>query len=116
MTTRSWYIALATALVFNAVLGLAYRVHRLARGGPRADVVGQGVLAVVLGAMAAGVAARLGWVRWAALAYAAVFGVVVMPLWVLGVLIPMRPRLVDLAFTALYWLCLAVIAAAAVAI
>ena len=101
------------ALVINAVIGFAYRVYRLSQGGPRADVIGQALLGVVLGALAASLALGMGWARWGALAYGALFGVVVMPVYVLAVLIPMRPRAIDYAFTGLYWIALAVIVAAA---
>ena len=104
---------LIVALVINAVIGFVYRVYRLSRGGPTADVIGQALLGVVLGALAAALALGMGWARWGALAYGAVFGVVVMPIYVLGVLIPMRPRAIDYAFTALYWIALAVIVVAA---
>jgi len=43
------------------------------------------------------------------------FGVAVMPLWVLAVLIPSEPRAPDYLFTALYWLALGIVIVAAVA-
>jgi hypothetical protein len=38
-----------------------------------------------------------------------------MPVWVLAVLIPLRPGWVDYAFTTIYWLALGVIVAAVLA-
>lgn len=96
-----------TALVFllglNASLGLGYRVYRLTKGGPLGDVVGQAVLGLLLGLLAVAVGADMGWARWVALGYALLFGVVVMPLWVLAVLIPLRPGATDYGFTVVYW-------------
>ena len=107
-------MVLIAALALNAVLGFGYRVYRLSKGGPMGDVIGQAVLGVILLGIAAGVAAEWGWARWAALAYALFFAVVVMPVWTLAVLIPMRPSKVDYAFTIVYWVSLAVIALGAV--
>jgi hypothetical protein len=107
---------LATALIVNALLGVGYHVYRRARGGPKADVVGQAILAFLLLAVAAAVASGATWARWAALAYGALFGVVVMPLWTLGVFIPMRPGPLDKGYTALYWVILGVIVIAASAL
>ncbi len=98
------------ALALNAVLGFGYRVYRLAKGGPLADVTGQAILGSLLAGLAVAVALEAGWARWAALAYALLFGVVVMPLWVLAVLIPLPPGRTDYAFTATYWLTLIAIA------
>lgn len=94
---------LVGALVFNAVLGLGYRIYRLRRGGPKADVVGQAILGALLAALALALVLGAGWPRWPALAYGLVFGVVVMPVWVLAVLIPLDPRAPDYLFTAAYW-------------
>ncbi|MBA3350371.1 MAG: hypothetical protein H0T12_07420, partial [Actinobacteria bacterium] len=88
------------------VLGFGYRVHRLAKGGPLADVTGQAVLGLLLGVLAVAVSLGAGWARWAALSYALLFGVVVMPVWVLAVLIPLPPARIDYLFTATYWLTL----------
>lgn len=110
-----WHAALAGALVANALLGVVYRLYRLARGGPRADVTGQAILAGVLLLVAGGVVAGAGWARWVALAYGVLFGVVVMPLWLLAVFIPMRPRAVDRVYAVAYWAALGVIVVAAVA-
>ena len=109
-----WQIVLVVALALNAVLGFGYRVHRLGKGGPIGDVWGQGVLGVLLLALALAVGLGAGWARWPAGIYAVVFGVIVMPLWLLAVFIPMRPGTVDYAFTGSYWLLLGVILLAAV--
>jgi hypothetical protein len=109
-----WRAVLVVALAFNAVAGFGYRIYRVTKGGPLADVVGQGVLGVVLGATAAGIAAGVTVARWVALSYGVLFGLAVMPVWTLAVLIPMRPGGLDYAFTAAYWACLAAIVVAAV--
>lgn len=114
MDSDTWRAVLVAALLVNAASGLGYRVYRLSKGGPRADVVGQAILAVLLGVLAAALAAGAGWPRWGALVYGVLFGVVVMPIWVLAVLIPLRPRAVDYAFTGVYWAMLAAIVAAAI--
>jgi hypothetical protein len=106
---------LVIMLGVNAALVLGYRLYRLTKGGPMADAIGGAVLAAALVLVALGVAAGTGWVRWAALGYGSLFAVVVMPIWALAVLIPMRPRWPDYTFTALYWLSLIVICIAAVA-
>ena len=100
-------------LAYNAVSGFAYRVFRLRRGGPRADVTGQAILGAVLLLLAAGVWQGWGWARWAALGYGGLFAVVVMPLWTLAVFIPMRPGPVDKAFAVSYWGALAAIVVSA---
>lgn len=94
------------ALALNAVLGFGYRVYRLAKGGPLADVTGQAILGLLLGGLAIAVALDAGWARWGALAYALLFGIVVMPIWVFAVLIPLPPGRTDYLFTAAYWLTL----------
>jgi hypothetical protein len=106
-----WRAVLAAALATNAVLGVSYRVYRLRRGGPAADVVGQALLGALLAVLAFAVAAGTGWSHWAALAYGAVFGLLVMPLWMVAVFIPMRPGPVDAAYASGYWSALAVIVA-----
>lgn len=98
-----WGYALAVALVANAVIGFGYRVFRLSKGGPLGDVIGQAVLGVLLVGIAFGVMAAHDWARWSALIYGLLFGVAVMPVWVLAVLIPSDPKRVDYAFTAVYW-------------
>ncbi|HEV2756278.1 MAG TPA: hypothetical protein VG318_10955 [Actinomycetota bacterium] len=115
MESDTWRGVLVAALLVNAATGFGYRVYRYRKGGPKADVLGQAILGVLLTVLAAALALGAGWPRWGALAYALLFGVVVMPLWVLAVLIPMRPRGVDYAFTATYWGLLVVIAVAVIA-
>lgn len=115
MTTDAWHILLAGALALNAALGFGYRVYRLTLRGPLGDVIGQAVLGLVLVALAIAAATEQGWARWGAILYALLFGVVVMPLWILAVLIPSEPRAPDYAFTATYWLVLLVILVAAIA-
>jgi hypothetical protein len=63
-----------------------------------------------------GVGLEWSWARWGALVYALLFGIVVMPVWVLGVLIPLRPRAPDYAFTAIFWISLAVVSVAAISL
>ena len=115
MTSERWQAVLVVALAANAALGFAYRLHRLARGGPVADAIGQGLLGVLLAGLALAVASGAGWSRWVALAYGIVFGLVVMPVWVLAVLIPMRPGALDKAFAAVTWGLLATVVVAAAA-
>lgn len=102
------------SLIFVAVLGFIYRAYRMTKGGPAADVWGQGILGLCLVLIALGVSPDVGWPRWSALAFAVVFGVVVMPVWVLSVLIPMRPGVVDYVFTAAYWSGIVIVGIAAV--
>lgn len=113
MEAETWETLLAVGLVVNAVLGLAYRIYRRTKGGPIGDVWGQAVLGALLVGIAVGVALEVGWLRWAALGYAAMFAFVAMPIWVLGVLLPMRPRAIDYSFTVIYWIVLLAIAIAA---
>lgn len=108
-----WETTLIAALVANAVIGLGYRVYRYRKGGPIPDVWGQAVLGVLLVGIAAGIAVDIEWLRWAAFFYAVLFAFVAMPVWVLGVLLPLRPRPIDYAFTVTYWLLLLLIALAA---
>lgn len=114
MTSDAWQFTLAVTLGLNAAIGFGYRVYRLTKGGPLADVIGQAILGSLLVILALATAAGAGWPRWGALIYALLFGVAVMPVWVLAVLIPLRPVWIDYAFTALYWACLVAIAVAAV--
>ena len=109
-----WRSALIAALSVNAAAGFVYRYYRYRRGGPLGDVLGQAVLGVVLILLASSVAVGGDWARWPALAYAALFAFVVMPIWTLAVLIPLPPGRLDYAFTALYWVTLLVIGVAAV--
>jgi hypothetical protein len=113
MDTHTWQTVLVVALALNAALGFGYRVYRLAKGGPLADVIGQAILGVALAGLAVAVGLDVDWARWPALVYGLLFGLVVMPIWTLAVLIPLRPRRPDYAFTILYWVNLFVIAAAA---
>ena len=107
-------MVLVAALALNAALGFGYRVYRLTKGGPLPDVIGQAILGLVLAGIAVGVSADQGWARWAALLYGILFALLVMPLWTLAVLIPMRPGKIDLTFSIVYWACLALIAVAAI--
>jgi hypothetical protein len=95
--------ALTWSLISLAILGLVYRIYvwKL-KDGAVADVLGQAVLAVVLVLVATGVAAEVSIARWTALVLALFFAVVVIPVWVLAVLIPSRPKALDVAFTFLY--------------
>lgn len=115
MNMDAWRVLMVAALSFNAAAGFAYRVHRYYKGGPLPDVVGQAILGGLLGTLAAAGALEWGWARWVALAYAVVFGAIVMPVWVLAVLIPLRPRALDYSFTVGYWVALVAIATAAIA-
>ncbi len=110
----TWQVLLVAALALNAALGFGYRVYRLTKGGPLGDVTGQAILGLLLGGVAVGVALDQSWARWTALTYGLLFALVVMPLWTLAILIPMRPQRVDLAFTVVYWGTLVLIALAAV--
>jgi hypothetical protein len=114
MNAAEW--ALVGLLAVNAVVVFSYRVLRLTKGGPTADAVGGGLLAAALVGVAIGVAAGAAWARWAAGLYGAAFGLVVMPIWTLAVLIPLRPTLLDYAFTAVYWTTLVAIVVAAFAV
>ena len=112
----TWEMLLVASLSFNAALGFGYRVYRLSRGGPLFDAIGQALLGLVLMLLAVGVSLEAGWPRWVALAYGLMYGLVVMPLWVLAVLIPMRPGPIDYGFAVVYWVALALIVVAAVAL
>jgi hypothetical protein len=107
--------SLVGTLAANAALVFGYRIYRLSRGGPLADAIGGAVLAAALGITAIGVAAGVDWMEYVALVYGLLFAAVVMPVWVLGVLIPMRPGPIDWAFTVVYWASLVVIAVMALA-
>lgn len=113
MSSDIWRTLLVVALLTNAVTGFGYRFYRFRKGGPIGDVWGQAVLALLLGALAVAAGLGAGWPRWPALAYAGLFGLVVMPIWTLAVLIPLPPGGIDYAFTGLYWGTLLVIGTAA---
>jgi hypothetical protein len=115
MSSHTWEVVLAAGLIANALLGFAYRVHRLSKGGPMADVVGQAILGLALAGLGIAAASGAGWVRWPALVYGLLFALVVMPVWTLAVLIPLPPRAVDFTFTGVYWVTLVLIAVAALA-
>lgn len=106
---------LVAALIVNAALGFGYRVYRLTKGGPLADVIGQAVLGALLAGTAAALGAGMSWARWVAAGYGIVFGLLVMPVWVLAVLLPLRPGAPDYAFTGIYWATALTIAGAAAA-
>jgi hypothetical protein len=113
---ESWQVVTVIALVLNALLGFGYRLYRLPRGGSRADVNGQALLGVLLIALGIALSSGSGWPRWPALAYGLLFGIVVMPIWILAVLIPGSPGRLDYAYTAVYWIVLIVIVAGALAL
>lgn len=110
---ETWQAVLVTALGCNAVLGFGYRLYRMNKGGARADVTGQAVLGVILVGLALALGGGATWPRWIAFGYGLLFGLVVMPIWVLAVMIPSRPGRVDYAFTAAYWTLSFMIAAGA---
>jgi hypothetical protein len=110
----AWQTVLVIGLGLNAALGLGYRIFRLTKGGPMADVVGQAILGAVLAVLAVGAAGGHSWARWGALIYGVLFGLVVMPVWTLAVLLPLPPRTADYAFTGVYWATLIAIVLAAV--
>lgn len=112
-TGPTWQTVLIAALLISGSLVFAYRLYRTTRGGPAADAAGGAALLGLLGALAWALAADMLWVRWVALAYAVLFGIVVMPIWTLAVLIPLPPRALDWGFAVLYWLTLPVIGIAA---
>lgn len=113
MSEEMWRSVLVVALGVNAAIGFGYRVYRSSLGGPMADVWGQAILGAFLATLATALGFGVTWVRWLAFGYAAVFALIAMPVWVLGVLIPLPPRAIDYAFTVVYWLGLIVIALAA---
>ena len=106
-------MVLVVALGLNAAIGFGYRVFRLTKGGPLGDVIGQAILGATLAGVAIAIALDAAGARWIALGYALLFGVIVMPVWVLAVLLPLRPGALDYAFTATYWVALAAIALSA---
>lgn len=107
--TTGWEAILFSSLLASALLVFGYRVYRLSKGGPMADVVGGAVLAVMLIAIAIGHDQGVEWARWPAFVYAVLFGLVAMPIWTLGVYLPSRPGPLDHAVIALYWISLILI-------
>ena len=114
VAVSTWQTVLVVALGLNAALGFGYRVYRLTKKGPMADVVGQAILGVILVVLAVGAAGGHSWARWVALGYGLLFGLVVMPVWTLGVLLPLPPERIDYAFTGLYWAALAAVVIGAI--
>lgn len=115
MNASTWQIFLIAGLVLNASVGLGYRIYRYSKGGPRSDVVGQSILGTLLLLTALGVGVESRPATVLALGYGLVFGLVVMPLWTVAVLIPLRPRRVDYGFTIVYWIALGLIVVASIA-
>ena len=113
MNPDVWHGVLVGALLLNALAGFSYRLYRYRNGGPLGDVWGQAILGVLLAGLSLALVLGAGWPRWPALAYAALFAFVVMPIWTLAVLIPLPPARIDYAFTGLYWFTLLVIGTAA---
>lgn len=111
-----WRYLLVGGLALNAVTGFGYRVYRLTKGGPMPDVWGQAVLGVFLALLAVLIGFGADWARWLALAYAAIYAFVGMPVWILGVLLPLPPRAIDYAYAVVYSAVLIVIAVAAIAL
>jgi hypothetical protein len=111
-----WRVVLVVALICSGLSAAGYRAYRFTRGGPRADAIGGAVLALLLVLVAAGVGADLSWARWVALVYGLVFGILVTPVWILGVYIPSRPEPLDHALTGLYLLSLVTTIVAALAL
>lgn len=116
MDSDLWRAALVGGLALNAALGFGYRVYRLSKGGPIADVWGQAVLGAILALLAVLIGLGFTWTRWLALAYAVIYAFVGMPAWVLGVLIPLPPRAIDYTYAAVYSVALVAIGVAATAL
>lgn len=110
----AWQTVLVVALGLNAALGFGYRVYRLTKKGPMADVIGQAILGALLVALAVGAAGGHSWARWGALVYGALFGLIVMPVWTLAVLLPLPPERPDYLFTGVYWATLGAVVLAAI--
>jgi hypothetical protein len=111
-----WESFLVVSLVASAVLALGYRVYRLRKGGPAADVAGGALLGALLVADAVLVAAGHGWARWPALVYGLLFGLLATPVWVLAVYIPSRPAVPEHFVIALYYLSLIAIVVSSLAL
>lgn len=80
------------------------------------DAVGGAVLAAGLFAVALAFASGVSWVRWMALGYALLFGIVVTPIWVLAVFIPARPTMLEHIVIAIYGITLVVVGVSAIAV
>ncbi len=115
MSASTWQIFLMAGLVLNATVGLGYRIYRYSKGGARSDVIGQSILGALLLLTALGIVMGWGPATVIALGYGLVFGLVVMPLWTVAVLIPLRPRRLDYGFTIVYWSALGLIVVASIA-
>jgi hypothetical protein len=111
---RGEQAVLVALLAVNAAMVFGYRVYRLTKGGPTADAIGGAILAAILATIAVGAGSGAAWATWAALSYALVFALLVMPVWTLGVLIPLPPARIDYAFAGAYWLSLVLIGVVAV--
>jgi hypothetical protein len=114
-TADPWQAILVAALVVNGLSLAGYRTYRFAKGGPRADAIGGAVLAALLIVLAVLVVNDVSLALWAAAVYGLLFALIVMPIWVLAVLIPMRPGPLDYAFTGFYEATLVAIVVAALA-
>ena len=113
--TEPWAGILVAALVTNGLSLAAYRYYRFTKGGPSADAMGGAILGALLVLLAALVLNDVSWAPWVALAYALLFGLIVMPIWTLAVLIPLPPGPLDYAFAIVYEATLIVIAISAIA-
>lgn len=109
-------LILVVSLILSAALALGYRAYRYTKGGPKADVTGGIALAVLLGVMAVAIGVGAEWARWPALAYGLLFALVVMPVWILGVYIPLRPGALDHTLIGTYYVTLVLIAVSALAL
>lgn len=115
MNASTWQILLVAGLVLNATAGLGYRIYRHSKGDPRSDVIGQSILGALLLLTALGIVGDSRLATVVALGYGLGFGLVVMPLWTVAVLIPLRPRRIDYGFTLVYWSALGLIVIASIA-
>lgn len=97
----------------NGLVALVHRVLRHRKGGPILDVYGGIGLCLLLLALAGGIASGVHGLRWVALFYAVLFGLLVTPVWLLAVVIPARPRPREYILVGAYWASLLVIGVAA---
>lgn len=107
---------MVVSLIVSGVLAFGYRLYRMRKGGPTPDAVGGAVLAVGLAGVAIAFASGTLWVRWIALGYALLFGLVVTPIWVLAVFIPARPRPWETLVIVAYWISVATVGVSAIAV